>query len=287
LETIGVDPAVNLINSSLKKGVITIPNYFDLKLARHLSKNYSLIIAMNVFAHTSNPFEILQAAREILDEDGLFIIQTSQSDMVINSQIDTFYHEHISFFNVKSMQNIVNRSGLYLSGLEIIEIHGRSYLWYLTKKPTNLIQFNQISDRLSIEEFEGIFSEERYSRLANDANKLRENVVNQIENFRKNNFKIVVYGASAKGNTFLNFCQIKIDNIYDDNDLKIGKYAPIGNVIVEHPISLSSNPHPMLFVITSWNFADEIIRKIKNLRRENKDFYIKYYPELVVQSIHD
>ena len=31
------------------------------------------------------------------------IIQTSQADMCKNNEFDTVYHEHINFFNIKSM----------------------------------------------------------------------------------------------------------------------------------------------------------------------------------------
>ena len=160
-ESIGIDPAINLISLSLSNKVVTVPDYFNLKLVSHLAKDYSLIVAMNVFAHTHNPLEILLAAKEILDEDGIFIIQTSQSDMIINNQIDTIYHEHISFFNVRSMQKIIERSGMYLSGLEIAPIHGNSYLWYVTKKAKKLSQQKDLLDRLKFEENQDIFIEDK------------------------------------------------------------------------------------------------------------------------------
>ena len=286
-ESIGIDPAINLISLSLSNKVVTVPDYFNLKLVSHLAKDYSLIVAMNVFAHTHNPLEILLAAKEILDEDGIFIIQTSQSDMIINNQIDTIYHEHISFFNVRSMQKIIERSGMYLSGLEIAPIHGNSYLWYVTKKAKKLSQQKDLLDRLKFEENQDIFIEDKYLEYSKSAIKLRQNINDRIQEFKNRDYKVVVYGAAAKGNTFLNFCKIQVDHVYDDNELKIGKYSPVGRVIVEKPGIMASDTSKYLFIITAWNFSEEIIKKIKKIRKNNDDSYLLYYPEVFIGKIND
>ena len=286
-ESIGIDPAINLISLSSSNKVVTVPDYFNLKLVNHLAKDYSLIVAMNVFAHTHNPLEILLAAKKILDEDGIFIIQTSQSDMIINNQIDTIYHEHISFFNVRSMQKIIERSGMYLSGLEIAPIHGNSYLWYVTKKAKKLSQQKDLLDRLKFEENQDIFIEDKYLEYSKSAIKLRQNINDRIQEFKNRDYKVVVYGAAAKGNTFLNFCKIQVDHVYDDNELKIGKYSPVGRVIVEKPGIMASDTSKYLFIITAWNFSEEIIKKIKKIRKNNDDSYLLYYPEVFIGKIND
>ena len=285
--SIGVDPAINLIEKSTANGVTTIPEFFDVNLSKKLAKDFSLIIAMNVFAHTSNPLEILLAAKEVLDDNGVILIQTSQADMMLKNQIDTIYHEHISFFNTKSMEKIVKRSGMYLSGLEIVPIHGNSYLWYITKKPRIFNQSNELMKRVKIEEEGGLYEVSNYSFFSDKANNLREIVKKHVQDYKTDDFKIAVYGAAAKGNTFVNFCGIVVDEVYDDNDLKIGKFSPIGNRLVEHPRNLAKAADKYLFIITAWNFADEIIGKIKKLRPENNDWYLVYYPEVKVEKIND
>ena len=285
--SIGVDPAINLIEKSIANGVTTVPEFFDVDLSNKLAKDFSLIIAMNVFAHTSNPLEMLLAAKEVLCDNGVILIQTSQADMMLKNQFDTIYHEHISFFNTKSMEKIVQRSGMHLSGLEIVPIHGNSYLWYITKKPRIINQFNDLMTRVKAEEEGGLYEGSKYTSFANSANNLREIVKKQVKTFKTNNYKIAVYGAAAKGNTFVNFCGIHVDKVYDDNDLKIGRYSPIGNCLVEHPRNLINTTEEYLFIITAWNFADEIIGKIKKLRPEKNDWYLVYYPEVKVRKIND
>jgi SAM-dependent methyltransferase len=123
---IGIDPAVNLIPISLSKGVLTVPAYFNQKTAKLLTKDFDVIVAMNIFAHTNNPLEILLGIKECLKDNGKAYIQTSQAEMFFTGEFDTVYHEHISFFNVRSMKALLKRADLYLSDVSIVKIHGGS-----------------------------------------------------------------------------------------------------------------------------------------------------------------
>ena len=62
-----------------------------------------------------------------MHKDSTLIIQTSQADMCKNNEFDTVYHEHINFFNIKSMYYLTNRAGLNLYDVQK-PIHGTSYL---------------------------------------------------------------------------------------------------------------------------------------------------------------
>ena len=66
---IGVDPAVNLIPISVSKGVHTIPAFFSQKTAQVLATDFDVVVAMNIFAHTSNPLEILLGIKKCLKEN--------------------------------------------------------------------------------------------------------------------------------------------------------------------------------------------------------------------------
>jgi 2-polyprenyl-3-methyl-5-hydroxy-6-metoxy-1,4-benzoquinol methylase len=284
---VGVDPAINLLSASIPNGLITIPNYFNLDLTQFLATDFSLIVGMNVFAHTPNPLEILLAAKNILLDDGLILIQTSQADMINLGQFDTVYHEHISFFNVKSMQKIVERAGLFLSGLEMVPIHGNSYLWYITKKPRKLTTSENLKSRLNFEVTQGVYEKNTYIKYSNSAMQLRTLVKKNIQKYAEKNYSIAVYGAAAKGNTFINYCKIDVDEVYDDNILKIGKYSPINGRVVEDPSKLVKSEGKKLFILTAWNFKDEIISKIKKMRTNHEDYYLVYYPKLEIGKIND
>ena len=71
------------------------------------------------------------------------------------------------------------------------------------------------------------------------------------------------YGASARGNTLLNYYGIgteTLDYIVDRNPLKQGLYSPGMHIPVEGAQRLAEDDPDYVLVI-AWNFADEIARQ--------------------------
>ena len=109
---LGIDPAKNLKEVSKNKGVDTICNYWPLPNNFKLDRTFDVVIAMNVFAHVNNPRSFLSEIENYIHQNSKIYIQTSQSEMFINNEFDTVYHEHISFFNVKSFDFFALRACL-------------------------------------------------------------------------------------------------------------------------------------------------------------------------------
>jgi 2-polyprenyl-3-methyl-5-hydroxy-6-metoxy-1,4-benzoquinol methylase len=273
---IGVDPAINLIPIAHAKGTITLPTFFDRKTSSLLSDSFEVITAMNVFAHTANPLEILNGIENCLSENGIAYIQTSQANMFSRGQFDTIYHEHISFFNVRSFKALLDRSNLRLLDVRIVPIHGDSYLWVISKKQAQHMSV----DRESVELKLGLYGSDLYVNFALEAHKKVLEVQKIITEYRSKQFKIVSYGAAAKGNTFINFAKLKMDFIVDDTKNKIGKLAPAGGCKVEDPRIISEIKESCLILIPAWNFAKEISEKVKNLRNNSNDKILIYFPEI-------
>ena len=53
--------------------------------------------------------------------------------MCKNYEFDTIYHEHINFFNIQSMMEILKRTGLKLHNVTKDPIHGSSYIFVIKK----------------------------------------------------------------------------------------------------------------------------------------------------------
>lgn len=279
--SIGVDPAVNLIPESTTKGVITIPTFFDERIAALLSNDFDVIVAMNVFAHTQDPLAILNAISECLASNGRAFIQTSQANMFTTGQFDTIYHEHISFFNVRSMKALLARAGLSLVDVSIVPIHGHSYLWEIRKGVESAIEIVREIE----EERLGLYDTKLYSDFSRIAKDIADFVSVTVKDFRNQNFKIVSYGAAAKGNTFINFADISLDYVFDDTPQKIGHISPAGHCIVSAPTKLTEINSPVLIIIPAWNFSAEILEKIRLLRHNADDMYLTYFPEIVLKPV--
>jgi SAM-dependent methyltransferase len=280
LTTYGIDPATNLHPISSANHEV-ICDYFTQNYVDHFKrKNLDIINAQNVFAHNSYPLEFLQQCKEIMHDDTVLFIQTSQADMVKNNEFDTIYHEHLSFFCANSMNELARRAGLHLVDIAKTPIHGTSYLFVFTKTP-RAVNINHI---LEEERNAGLQTPATYLEYARKAEQVVKDLKETITAYRAEGFIVAGYGAAAKGMTLLNFGNIALDFIVDDNPLKQGRFTPGMHIPVVSIDKLDQVADSNIaFVPLAWNFFDEIKTKIKTKRNNANDVYVRYFPTISVE----
>lgn len=273
-ETYGIDPSINLYELSSKNHNI-ICDYFSSKVFD--DAKFDIITAQNVFAHNENAKEFLDDCYNLMHDDSLLFIQTSQAEMIKNNEFDTIYHEHISFFNINSFNELTKRTNLKLLNVIKTPIHGMSYVFILSKTKTNP---KIIENLISVEKSEGLLDISTYVQYRKKVNEIVDNFRYFISEYKKNGYKIVGYGAAAKGMTFLNFAGTTLDYVIDDNKMKQGLYTPNTNIEIvslDYICEIYDN-HKILFVPLSWNFFKEIKARIKQKRDLPTDKFLMYFP---------
>ncbi|MCI5968204.1 class I SAM-dependent methyltransferase [Helicobacter sp.] len=153
MRVLGVDPARIAVKKAQEKGIETIEGFFSLTLAQKIARErgkVKIVVANNVIANIPALVDIMQGIKEVLEDDGVFVFETSYAASVIQKHlIDTTYHEHISYFSVKPLGRFFTRCGLELFDAEEIWTKGgslRGYVakplcFYKTKRLENLIKF--------------------------------------------------------------------------------------------------------------------------------------------------
>lgn len=267
--TTGVDPAENLAKLAAAKGhTVRVALFEDADFSAKAS--FDIITAQNVLAHTPSPLKFLRRCAELMHAGSRLFVMTSQANLVANGECDTIYHEHISYFNTRSMMRVAERAGLKLLDLPMNEIHGASYVFVFGKEG---MSSQLVSDRLGIEEGDGLFEAETYDRWALTVQERIEGLRAQIEAFQKDGFTTVGLGAAAKGISLLNMAGVKLDVLVDTTPTKWGKVAS-GMQILPFSSIPEMTHERILFVVLAWNLADEIVENVRRLRINPKDRFI-------------
>jgi SAM-dependent methyltransferase len=281
LKTYGVDPAENLHPLSNANHEVVCDYFTDKYTYHYKNKKLDIITAQNVFAHNSYPLEFLQQCKEIMSDTSVLFIQTSQADMIKNNEFDTIYHEHLSFFNASSMSALAKRAGLHLIDIRKTPIHGNSYMFVFKKVSEDTSKVDAV---LAEEQALGLQDMNTYLAYADRAATIVEDLKQTIMHYRMLDYLIVGYGAAAKGNTLLNFGEIHLDYIIDDNPLKQGLYSPGMSTPVVPIAKLDDySDVKVAFVPLAWNFFTEIRKNIKNKRDREGDVFIKYFPTISIE----
>ena len=278
-KTFGVDPAENLHKLSSENHTV-VCDYFN---ADKFDRQFDVITAQNVFAHNSNPKEFLEHCDELMHEESVLYIQTSQAEMILNNQFDTIYHEHVSFFNINSMNELVKRTDLSLSDVTKTPVHGISYLFKLTKN--SFKNRKRVFNEIEVERQRGLYSKKTYDLYKENVIKVVEDFKEMVSNSKREGYRLVGYGAAAKGMTFLNFADVELDIIIDDNELKQELYTPGKNTIIKPNGFLRqyTENDKVLFIPLAWNFYEEIRERILKTRDNKNDWFLRYFPEVKLE----
>ncbi len=264
---LGVEPAKNLAKSANKNKIKTFNGFLNKKNLKKIKKGANLILASNVFAHSDNLQEMAECMFKLLDKKGTIIIEVQYLlNTLKDLTFDNIYHEHYNYWSLTSLNNFFNRLNGKIYRSERIDTHGGSIRIYVSKDKNKKIEKN-VTKLIAEENKFGIKKFETYKKFGEKVYKIRENILKNFNKLKKNQKKIIGYGAPAKATTALNFYGIsdQIDFIVEDNFLKHNKFIPGVKIPIKSKENVKNNNNTM--VVLAWNFYKDIKKNNSNLSK--------------------
>ena len=281
---LNVDPADNLAPISEEKGVPFYPAFFTSQTADDIIAKYGqakVVVANNVFAHTDPIRDIFKGVAKLIGDDGTFIFEVHWAKHLLDEVcFDQIYHEHLCFYSLHAAKYLVEATGMNIFDVEIVPAQGQSLRVYASKHRT---PNERVAHILAEEEAQGMTGETVYYAFAGKVRANKDTVCTLLKELKAQGKKITGYGASAKGNTLLNYYGIgteTLDYLTDTTVPKQGLYSPGMHIPIVHPERLLEDT-PDYILLLAWNFKDSILAKEQALRNRGVKFIITV-PELQV-----
>jgi hypothetical protein len=278
LRTLGVEPASNIARLAEAKGIQTVNEFFDENCAVNVCEDYGLadiITATNVFAHVDNLRSILRGVNLLLSSNGVLIIEVPYlPNLLSNMEFDTIYHEHLSYFALHSLIYLFQKFGMEIVDVKQVPIHGGSIRVFVQKLPKQ--QSQNVPKLLLMEREAKLDSLKTYTKFAEKVALVREKLVKLLKTVKNEGSRITGYGATAKGNTLLNYCKIGsdiLDYITDTTPFKQGRYTPGMHISIFPEEKFHEDP-PDYALLLAWNYADEILQKESGYRKRGGEFIL-------------
>ena len=264
-KVLGIEPAKNLAKLANKNKIKTFNGFLEKKNLRKIKKNADLILASNVFAHSDKLKEMAECMFSLVSKKGTIIIEVQYlMNTLKDLTFDNIYHEHYNYWSLTSLVYFFKQFSATIFRSEKIETHGGSIRIYLKKAKKVKIE-KSVKEMLKEEENYGIKDFRTYKNFGDKVYKIRENVLSNIKKIKKNNKKIIGYGAPAKATTALNFFGIskEIDFIVEDNKLKHNKFIPGVKIPIKKKSYIKDKNNTLL--VLAWNFYKDIKKNNSNL----------------------
>ncbi|MEO7725129.1 MAG: class I SAM-dependent methyltransferase [Chthoniobacterales bacterium] len=266
IPALGIEPAKNVAQVAIRKGIPTITSFFGQRLARELAsggKQADLLLGNNVLAHVPDINDFVSGLKLLLRPQGVITMEFPHLvRLVEEKQFDTIYHEHFSYFSFTTVEKIFAHHGLVLFDVEELATHGGSLRIYAchSEDETKPISPRAVALKASENKW-GISQVETYRAFGKEVEAVKYNILQFLIQAKAAGKSVAGYGAPGKGNTLLNYCGIRtdfLDYTVDRNPYKQGKYTPGTRIPIYPPERIRETKPDFLFLLP-WNLKDEII----------------------------
>jgi hypothetical protein len=267
MKVIGVEPAENLAPEANRQGIPTLCAYWSRPLAQDIVKKHGhaeVVTSTNVLAHVDDVHAFASAVKEVLSPKGMWVVEVPYlCDFITKNEFDTAYHEHLSYFSIHALTPLMERHGFKIFDVQYFpRLHGGTIRVCSARPGTHPIH-SRVAHFLRKERAFGVKKWSVYESFAKRvaANKKRLNAL--LARLKEEGRTIWAYGASAKGNTLLNYFGISSDVVpvaIDDNPKKWGFYTPGSHLRIAGIQELAKS-HVDELLLLAWNFQDEIMSR--------------------------
>lgn len=280
-KALGVDPAKNVVFAARAAGIETINDFFDTKCAKNIVKKYGkagVVLANNVLAHVDDVHDFIKGVRLLLEPKGAFIFEVHYfPNLLFKNQFDNVYHEHHSFFSLRPLTRLLEANDMKIFDVEEVDTHGGSIRVFAEHKKGPRKVLPIVKKMIQAELDMGLHKIETYKGLQERAQYIKKELLRILTDLKKQGKKIVGYGAPAKGNTLLNFCEIgpeHLDYIIDKTLFKHGKFTPGMHIPVFPVEKIQEDGPPDYYLLLPWNYVAGFLRQEKEYFENGGKFII-------------
>jgi SAM-dependent methyltransferase len=269
IPVLGIDPSDTVARAAEKIGVPTLVEFFGNSLAGKLAsegRRADLIIGNNVLAHVPRLNDFVAGIATLLNPAGTVTIEFPHLLKLIEQvEFDTIYHEHFSYLSLYSIERVFARHGLRIYEAEELPTHGGSLRIFAAHAArAGLEDAARLKGLRAREAAAGLAELATYERFAERVEVCRKSVLEFLARAKREGKTVAAYGAAAKGNTLLNFCNVSAEDIpmvADRNPHKQSKFLPGTHIPVVAPEELM-RARPDYVLILPWNLQGEIRRQL-------------------------
>lgn len=283
--TLNIDPAGNTVEKAIAAGVPSLVAHFSKDVAEEVVTDHgkaNIIMANNVVAHVDDLHDFLDGVSLLLNDDGVFIAEVQYfPHLLFNNAFDHIYHEHRSFFSLAPLLETLAMHSLTVTDVQQESAQGGSIRVFARKNAFSPVH-DSVYTLLNYETRLKLDDLTTYQGFQPRVDYTKEELLNMLDKLKSQGKTVYGFGASAKGNTLLNYCGITTEQlpyIVDLTEYKIGKLTPGTHIPVVHPDSV---PMPDYYLLLVWNYLPGVLARNQEYLRNGGHFIVPIPTPIVI-----
>ncbi len=264
IRAIGVEPSKNVAEVSKSKGHEVTTKFMSNEVVDEILNKgkVSLVYGANVSCHVEDIFGYLSCVARLIGNHGVFVFEDPYFlDIVEKTSYDQIYDEHIWYFTVSFINNILEPLELHVFDCEHIDVHGGELRMYVGHK-------NAFPKKISVDDWllKETDLDKKLELLHENIKESKIKLLGILNEVKKSGKKICGFAATSKATTIFNYCGIGPDLIpfvTDTTPEKQGKYYPGVHIpVVPQGVFEEGKTNPSKLIdyafLCAWNHFKEI-----------------------------
>lgn len=267
IKRVGIDPVGTKFQEYYDEDIILIPDFFSSGVyqSEFPGKKVKLITSIAMFYDLEAPKDFVKDIYEVLDDNGIWHFEQSYMPTMLRmNAYDTVCHEHIEYYSLSVIKDLLDGCGLKVINVETNSINGGSFAVTAAKKEScHKANTTLINWLLGQEERMGLNTPKPFRNFEERVFQHRTDLQRLINGLNADGKKVMGYGASTKGNVLLQFCSLSnkdIPFIAEVNSDKFGSFTP-GTKIPILPENDIRAMQPDYMLVLPWHFRNSIIQR--------------------------
>ena len=278
-DVLGIESSRTTAEIANAAGVNTVNEFFNADLVSRIGRRFDVINAAGVFFHLEELHSVAEGIRIALADDGVFVVQFLYMPSIIdNLAFDQIYHEHLLYYTLTTVNQLLARHGLELFDAYLSPIHGGSIVGFATHAG-RLPKTSRLEHALASEIRGEYNSIDTYRRFAERIQTMRVENLAFLEDRAAQGKRVYGMGAPVKGNTLLNYFGVTnrlMQCVVERNTLRRGLYTPGSHLPVLMEDELPEPPD--VYYVLAWNFKREILARNRDLLDRGVEFFFPVNP---------
>lgn len=283
VRVLGIEPARNVAAEAERQhGIPSLARFFSPEVAEEVRERFGearVVHANNVMAHVPDLHGFTEGLRVLLGEDGEAVVEVAYApEMIAAGTFDMIYHEHVCYYTVRTLSNLLSLHALDAVDVDRIATHGGSIRLYAAHAGRRT-ESQRLRELRAWEDEEGVHDGQYVECLAARSSAVRRKLRELLaEHCAGSGRAIAVYGVAAKATVLLNSLDLPrgtLSYAVDKNPAKQNRRLPGPDIPIRSPRVLEEDP-PGLILITAWNLAEEILKDLGPLRERGTKFLVPF-----------
>jgi len=278
LQTLGIEPSENVANAARKKGIATENSFFGTETAKRLAAaglKPKLMVANNVFAHVPDLNDFTAGFSHLLQGESVLAVEVHYFlSLMKNTQFDSFYHEHYSYYTIRAAARLFSRHALRVFDVELLPTHGGSIRLYVCRDTASHAPTARLEEALARDDADFSAAVLGIDAFRDQVDRVGDDLRRFLIDARSAGRTVAGFGAPAKATTLLNHARVTrhlLPFTVDSNPSKQGLLIPGIHIPVLAPAILEAQ-RPDFVVVLPWNLKVELLQLFAAWRERGTKF---------------